>query len=232
MVNNQNLEELFEKHFQPALPVNTVIVEVQIEVSDLFRDAAQMYSLEADRVMRFTSNSAFQISEEEFFSYFQTLLYLRVMRVNGVQDATTNLYRNDMRGYLIPAFVSTLINSVGRATDSDFGFTFIPKMNISVDELMPAEDMRNISNKLKVLNIEGLVCIETGIAMQPEGDLSFMATLNIGNDIMSYKKNHPIFGFYAAFFKHTILTDGLEAKALRIRYGAESDYRMYIKNIV
>ncbi len=232
MEKNPKLEELFERSFQPALPVNTVLVEVQIEVSELFRDAARTYSLEADRVMRFTSNANFQITEDLFLSYFQTLLYLRVMRVNGVQDATTKLYRNDMRNYLIPAFVSTLVNSIGRATDSDFGFTFIPKMNIAAGDLMSDSDMRAISNKLKVLNVEGLVCIETGIAMQPEGDLSFMATLSIEGDIKSYRKNHPIFGFYAAFFKHQILTDTLDAKALRIRYGAESDYRMYVQNIV
>lgn len=232
MGNNQNLEELFERNFQPSLPVNTVIVEVQIEVSDVFRDAARRYSLEADRVMRFTSNTAYQISEEQFLQYFTTLLYNRVMRVNGVQNEVTRTYRNDMRNYLIPAFVSTLINSVGRATDADYGFTFVPKMNIAVGDLMPADEMRLLSTKLKTLNVEGLVCIETGIAMQPEGDLSFMATLNIGNDILSYKKNHPIFGFYAAFFKHTILTDTIEPKTLRIRYGAESDYKMYVQNIV
>lgn len=227
-----NLKDLFEKDFQPALPVNTVLVEVQIEMGELFRDMARMYSMEAERVMRFTSNNHFQISEDEFLQYFTTLLYCRVMRVNGIQNEITKKYRNDMRSYLIPAFASTLINSIGRATDSDYGFTFIPKMNVSVEELLTAEEMRVITEKLRTLNIEGLTCIETGIAMQPEGDLECMATLNLESDIRSYKKNHPIFGFYASFFKHTILTDVLDPKSLRIKYGAESDYRMYINYIV
>lgn len=228
----KDLEKLFNEEFQPALPVNTVIVEVQIEVSDLFFDAAQMYSLEADRVMRFTSNTNFQITADEFASYFQTLLYLRIMRVNGQETAVTREYRNDMRQYCVPAFMSTLIDSIGKATDNDFGFTFIPKTNIVATSLMPADEMRNISKKLSVLNTEGLVCVETGISMAITGDLSTMATFSVSQDVRSYKKNHAIYGFYAAFFNHTILNDAMDPSNLRIRYGAQSDYRMYVNQIV
>lgn len=227
-----NLEKLFEDNFQPVLPVDTVIVEVNIEVSDLMYDAAETYSMEADRVMRFTTNENYQISRDEFVSYFKTLLFLRVARVNGLTNKVTALYRNDMRNYCIPAFMSTLINSIGKATDNDFGFTFVPRMDIAAEDLLSDSEMRSISKRLSVLNMQGLTCVETGISMSPLGDLNAMAVFSVQHDVRSYRKNHPIFGFYAAFFNHTLVTEVMDPSSLRIRYGAQSDYRMYVNQIV
>lgn len=232
MENNQKLSESIEATFQPCLPVNTVIVEVQITPSQIFKDAAEIYAQEAERVMRFTTNPGYTISNIDFEQYFKTLLYLRIMRVNNVRDTVTKAYQSDQRNYLIPAFVATLINSIGRASDMDYGFTFIPKMTINAYELLTAQQMYKLSGKLRGLALEGLVCIETGIAMSPLGELSTMAALNIEGEVLSYKKDHPIYGFYASFFKHELLTSALDPSLLRIRYGAQSDYRMYLHQIV
>lgn len=232
MENNTKLEGLFNDQFQPALPVNYVTVNVRVGVSDLFSEASTIYSMEAERVMRFTSNDHFTISSDKFLNYFKTLLFLRIARVNSAESQIVRAYIKDQRNYLIPAFVSTLINSIGKATDSDFGFLFVPTTTISADELLSPSEMVEISTKLKTLNKEGLVCVETGIAMTPYGELSMMATLNIQGDILSYRKDHPIYGFYASFLKHTITSDIMNPNALRIRYGAENDYRMYLQHIV
>lgn len=227
-----NLEQVFQDNFQPVLARNSVDVRVKIETSSLFTDAAKVYSLEADRVMRFTSNERFQITPAEFQSYFETLLWLRVKHVNSEQDATTRLYRNKFRTFVIPAFVSILINSVGIAKDVDFGFRFIPEMNVELDRLMSVEDMIALSDKLSVLNMEGLTCVETGLSTYETGDLNIMAVLNIQGEILSYKKNHPVYGFYAAFFNSTLLADTISPSILRIRYGSVNDYQAYVTQIV
>lgn len=230
--NDSSLKGLFESEFQPVLSVNTIDIEVQLETSQMFKDMSQVFSMEADRVMRFTTNENYQVSTQEFVGYLTTLLYLRVARVNGTKNSTTRMYYHDQRNYLVPAFASTLINSIGIATDSDYGFRFIPVINVKVDELLSPQVMIEISRKLSVLNKQGFICTETGIHPEIKGDLELMATFNLESDIRSYKKNHPIFGFYASFFKHTIVSDALEAKSLRIKYGAESDYKLYLQHIV
>lgn len=232
MENNPKLEELFKNQFQPILPVDYVTINVKVGMSELFSEAATIYSMEAERVMRFTSNDNFNISSDSFLKYFTTLLYLRVARVNNNQNNTVKAYAADLRNYLIPAFVSTIINSIGKATDSDYGFMFVPTTDISVEDLLSPSEMRVISRKLETLNKEGLVCIETGIAMSPYGELSMMATLNIQGEVLSYKKDHPIYGFYAAFLKHSLISDVMNPNVFRIRYGAEIDYRMYLQHIV
>lgn len=232
MERNPKLDELFTNQFQPVLPVDYVTINVKVGVSELFSEAANIYAMEAERVMRFTSNDKFNISSDSFLKYFTTLLYLRVARVNDTQNNTVKAYRADLRHYLIPAFVSTLINSIGKATDLDYGFMFVPTTDITVDDLLSPQEMRAISRKLETLNKEGLVCIETGISMTPYGELSMMAALNIQGEVLSYKKDHPIYGFYAAFFKHTLISDVVNPNTLRIRYGSETDYHMYLRHIV
>lgn len=214
------------------LPQNLLEVVVELTPSRLFKDASRVYSLESQRVIRFTGNESFIISEEQFEKYFITLLYLRVMRVNNVQNNTTSMYRGDMRGYYVPAFVHTLLTSIGIAVDRDFGFKFVPSVKIDANDLLSAEEMRAISSKLSILSREGLTCVDTGVSMRPEGELSFMAVLNISEEVLSYKKDHPVYGFYASFFNHQIVDSVMNPSQFRIRYGSEAEYATYVKYIV
>lgn len=214
------------------LPKNLLTVEVSMKPSTLLEDAAAVYAQESERVTRFVSNDKFIITSDEFYKYFTTLLYLRVARVNGTENSTTKLYKYDIRGYNVPAFIHTLLTSVGIAVDRDYGFKFIPSFEPDVSKLFGPEEMREISLKLSFLNIEGLTCVETGISMRPEGELSLMAVLNIEEEILSYKKDHPVYGFYASFFKHKVIDDVLNPSVLRIRYGVEQEYATYVRYIV
>lgn len=218
------INEMMEKEFARPQATNMVQVGVNFEVSELFNDLATMYYQEAERVTRFTSNENVMVQTKEFDGYFRTLLFLRIARVNGVQNATTKSYKNDLRNYLVPAFVNVLLISIGKATDLNFGFEFYPTTSIDAKDLLSPTDMRNISQRLRILNMSGLVCVETGISMNPLGELEFMATMNIQGEILGYKKDHPIYGFYAAMFKHTIVSDVLVPKMLRVRYGAQDEY--------
>lgn len=228
---NDNLTNVFETEFK-VLPVSTVNAVVKIEMSDLFDDAATTYSQEVDRVMRFISNPYYQITADEFLKYFTTLLYLRVMHVNGQKNKTTANYYADQRKYVVPTFIHVLLTSIGKATDRTQGITFKPAIEVDLDNLHSAEKMREISDKLDIINKEGLTCVETGVPINIEGDLQFMITLNLEHEILSYSKHHAIYGFYAAFFKHTLMCDVLEPKNLRIRYGVLNDYKSYLRQIV
>lgn len=224
-------QELESKASQVA-PAETLIIKVKVEPSELFADAALVYSNEAERVTRFSSNKNFEITPEQFEKYFKTLLYLRISRVNGTENETTRSYKHDIRTYNVPAFVHTLLTSVGKAVDRDFGFEFIPTTSVEVKDMLSPSEMRDVSRKLNFLNVEGLVCVDTGISMRPEGELSFMAVLNIEEEVLSYKKDHPVYGFYAAFFKHTIVDQVLNSSALRVRYGTQSEFATYVRYIV
>lgn len=232
MQHNTDIQRMLEENYQPVLPINTATVEVILEPSDLFKEAANVYFLEGERVLRFTSNPNFQITEDEFLGYFSTLLYLRVARVNGVQDATTKNYMADFRNYYVPAFVHNLLSSIGKAIDYDFGFEFVPKVKIDVKSLLGASEMRDISKRLGQMSREGMVCVDTGISLHPTGELALMATMNISEEILSYRKDHPIYGFYAAFFKHELVSNVIDPKMLRIKYGSANDYNILVQQIV
>lgn len=228
----EEIQKMIEEKQQPALPVNTVTVTVKLQTSDLLQEAAKVYFLEGERVLRFTSNPNMQISEDEFFKYFSTLLYLRVSRVNGNMNATTKGYQADFRSYYVPAFVHNLLCSIGKAVDYDYGFEFVPELKQDLESLLSPEEMRDISRRLSYMAREGLVCVDTGVSLQPTGELAFMATLSVNDQILSYRKDHPIYGFYAAFFKHEIISGVLDPKMLRIKYGAVNDYNILVQQIV
>lgn len=226
------LKARLQEQAPTILPKNLLEVVVDLAPSRLFQDAARVYSLESQRVTRFTGNDNFVISENEFERYFITLLYLRVMRVNNVQNNVTNMYRGDIRNYYVPAFVHTLLTSIGIAVDRDFGFKFVPSVTVEADMLLSAQEMRMLSDKLSFLSREGLTCVDTGISVRPEGELSFMAVLNISEEVLSYKKDHPVYGFYASFFKHQVVDSVINPSHFRIRYGSEDEYATYVKYIV
>lgn len=226
----QNLKTMLEQVGQPVILKNLVNVEVKIEFGDLMRDAAKTYSMEVDRIMR-GSSTRYQITDEEFEKYFHTLLFLRVSQVDNSKHQNFTPYRNAMRNYRIPVFMDTLINSIGEATDLGFGYRFRPSVQIDSKNMLAPSEMQDISDKLDVLNIEGLMCTITGIKMSPDGDLQTMAVFSIHGEILGYKKDHPLFGFYAAFFKHEIISDVLNDSFLRIRYGADIEFKQYIRLI-
>lgn len=226
------IQNLLEEKFQNALPINMVEVKVEITPSELFQEVAVVYAMEAERVSRFTSSTTAYLPVEDIEKYLNTLLYLRVARVNGVKNEITRGYHNDFRSYNIPTFIHTLLVSIGKATDYDFGFTFIPVISIQNEDLLSPSEMIETSRKFGILSLEGLSCVDTGISTNPNGELATMATFSIQKEILSYRKDHPIYGFYAAFFNHKILGEVILPEGLRIRYGAQRDYISILHNIV
>lgn len=223
---------MLEERFAPARPENMVVVQVLIKFGDLIQEAAQVYEMEVERVMRFSNHESFQITSGEFVKYFNTLLYMRICHVTNTQNQVTKSYKPYYRNVRIPAFMDTLINSIGVAEDIDFGFRFVPSMDIKAEELLSPEELDNISRRLDYIGREGLVITENGLNVKPAGELQVMAMFSIHNEVKSYKKDHPIYGFYAAFFKHEIVSEVLEPKFLRIRYGANTEYVPIVREIV
>lgn len=226
-----DIKQLLETEGQPVLAASSITIRVKLETGQLLTDLANAYSLESDRVMKFSSNERAQVSGETFLKYFKTLLFLRVSRVNAVENGTTKLYKQGFRRYTVPALIHVLLVSIGEAVDQDFGFRFIPEYDVPVTDLMSPEEMVELSHRLQIMNENGLVCVDTGIPMDVRGELATMATFNIESEVLSYRKDHPVYGFYAAFFKHQVMSEVLSGGILRIRYGAESDYRVYISHL-
>lgn len=213
-----------EGRLQNPRSINTIRVGVHISSGELLDDLAKQYYMEGIRVMRFQT-PAYSYTEEELCKYLKTLLFLRVKQANRELDKLTQPYHSDMRHYVVPAFVHTLLTSIGIASDYDYGFDFYPKTSVEAVDLLSASEMLSVSQALRQQSFEGLKCVDTGVPLQEEGDLSFMATFNIQGEILGYKKDHPLFGFYASLFNHEIISDILNPSVLRIRYGATSDYR-------
>lgn len=234
--NSNNLMDTLKAKLSDQAPVilpkGLLTIEVTLEPSVLFADAGNVYNMEAQRIMRFAHNEDFLISAKEFEAYFKTLLYLRISRVNGVENATTKAYKYDLRNYMVPTFIHTLLTSIGTAVDRDYGFQFVPVLKMDVKELLSSTEMVELSRKLSFLAREGLTCTDTGVSMQPTGELSFMATMNISEEILSYKKDHPVYGFYASFFNHKITDEVMNPSVFRIKYGSAQEYATYVKYIV
>lgn len=199
---------------------------VSITPGELFNDLVQLYSAEQDRVLRFKSTPNL-MSGGEMMKYFHTLLWIRVQHVRGTLKRD---YKKFIHKGTIPALVYQILLGIGDAKDADYGIRFTPQFEIETEMLLAPEQVLEISDKFDTLNLEGLVCIETGVPKDPEGELGFMATYNMEGKVLSYRKDHPVYGFYSAFFEHQ-LTQELLKQFLRVSYGYADDYQTVLRSI-
>lgn len=201
---------------------------VKMEPSVLLKDMAKLECNEMNRVMRFTNTSVIP-TVDDTEKYLYTLVYLRVLQVNN--DKKIKEYAFALKELNIPARIYQIILSLGECTDRDFGIRFVPIMEVDASLLMSPSELREMSDKLITISNEGYITVETGLPTAIQGELGFMACLMVNDEkIMSYRKDHPVYGFIAAFFKTELLSKSFDID-YRVYYGSIEDYRAMLSRI-
>jgi len=200
-------------------------VEVKIKPAGLFSALAEEYKKEINRLIMLQS---FEVNID-VVKYFKTLLKLHIDNVNG---SVHQSYRPFVRTVEVPAIFATFLANIGRVTDKDFGISFWPSFNIEADELLSPSELADYSGKLLSLYRIGLATVQGLPNPSDSGSLGTMACSLVENgDVLSYRHDHPVYGFISAVFNFNATEEVLGLKALRVRYGSLSEYDNIIHTV-
>lgn len=216
------LESLFSSEDQPFVR-STVRVPVELSDSESMKTLARSYNLEVDRLSAGRMTNDKLLSEEALHKYFLTLMWIRARMVNG---QSIKAYSQLKRLLTIPVVVYQIIIKVGLVKDEDLGLQLLPTVTVEGDSLLSASEMLHISDKLSNLESLGLALVH-GLPRNPDGDLDFMAMQVIDNQVLSYRKSHPVYGFLAHFLEMKRTSDTLQG-VTRVFYGSTDDFDLQV----
>lgn len=221
-------EGIAKEMFPEPKTESMTLQNVKLSPSELVHDMAKLENLEMQRVMRFTESKVI-LSVEEIEKYFHTILWLRVLQVN--QDKKAAPYKFANHSLNIPVRLVQILLSIGEAVDRDYGVRFMPQMDVIAELQLTPEELREYSDRLSVLLPEGYLVVETGLPTSTSGELGFMACLLVQDEkVMSYRKDHPVYGFIASFFKSELMSKAFEVE-YRMYYGCCEDYKAMLSRI-
>ena len=228
MFPNNHLSELVDTEFKPSRK-SSVVVTVDVQPSPLVEKFAK---LTVDELYRM-SNTALareldQLAEGSILRYYKTLIYLRVLNVNGELNGKMAQYRRLYRGFAVPTFLYQLLDNIGECRDDDYNVIFVPAYSIDANDLLALEDALKVSELL--LQFEYLQKV-TGLPNNLEGDLAFMAMHHVNGEVTSYRKDHPVYGFLASFFEQQEFNE-VTGTMHRIYYGNASDYEQMMTTLL
>lgn len=194
--------------------------------NEMLTDYVRLLVSEGNRLSPASKKDYFDA--QELTRYLQSLLWIRVSLVN---NSLSRDYSVVARTACIPILWAALIDLVGVATDSDFGITFKPVMSINADMLMSPSEMVEFSHRIKSLERNGFRQTTSGVGRQIEGDLGFMALNHIESEVVSYRRDHPMYAFFSSFFTLQSLETIIGMKS-RIAFGSKDQFRLYLHALV
>lgn len=217
---NELMDQFGLKDISDRTPKDFVQVNIDINPKDLLLDFADAFSEELFRLQPRLVDKM-QLSSKELSSYFKGVLYLRVLDVNG-----KNKFHRQERLLLVPAWIEYAISQIGIVTDSMYGLTFIPEMEL---EDFSIDDMIETSHKLSYYKDAGVELLENVYPRTNEGSESFMTMAVIKSKVCSYKKDaDPLSVYLSAFLSSTLE----ERSALESLYRIEYQDVDYVRQVL
>jgi len=209
--------------FGEPYPMTSIVVDVDLSVTTkMLEEYGRILVSEANRVSGVSSTDFF--SKEDMVRYLHTILWVRVHNVNS---SLPREYTSLSRLARIPILWAAVVDLVGLAYDKDYGISFRPKFEIQSDKLMSPAEAMEFSRCIASIERNGFKQTTTGVGRQPEGDLAFMATSHLEGNVVSYRKDHPMYGFFSSFFTLQTL-EHVTGMRPRIIYGAKEQYQLYL----
>jgi hypothetical protein len=220
IMNLLHEDEFASRVQNTSMPVNFVNVEVKIKPSKMLISLANEYDSEVDRITRFLPSGDLNI---DFPRYLKTLMHLHILRcTNGRLGDYNNFLRGNV--YIPAAFVVVMLQ-IGQVTDRDYGLIFTPVSEIDSKDLMSPSELERTSLDLLALESFGLKLAHRMPSTQESGSLGSMgASLVESGEVLSYRQDHPVYGFVTAMMSISATEEILGLKALRVKYGSESHY--------
>lgn len=217
------------KQFEGQNPVRKTSVNVTVELapSELLNHLAKSYHYEIQRLNTARAGVIDELSVDDVFKYINTLIYMRVGKINHeLSPSYLRLYRR----VVVPVMVYQLSISIGEVQDDDYGINLFPAYTVNGDEILSADSMLDISDRLQMLETNGLAQVQ-GLPNDVSGDIEFMVMQYVNDEVLSYRKSHPVYGFLSAFFTRRMseeITQGIS----RIYYGDVNTYRTQLAKVL
>lgn len=226
---NSKMQSMFDD-FKP-MNEPTIQVTVNFGPSRMVEDLAKVLMAELIRVGGPIGEFAVAgLDVESIRKYLCTLSFMRRARAAGVSNNVTNAYRSFTRSVAVPVLWYQVLIGIGKAIDRDYSIEFIPGTSIADQDLIAPEEMLAISDIMFRMQNNGFKVV-AGIPLSEEGELDFMAMAHVEEQVLSYRKSHPVYGFLASFFASQEVSKALGA-LVRIKYGFDSDYQVMLSRVV
>lgn len=218
-----------QSKFEDSKLMNMSLVEVTVELSNssLMTTMASKLLAELRRVAPYAGYSPVEdLTEQDIERYLSTLMWMRVCNVLESRDKSWSAYKPIRNTVAVPVLMYQLLLCVGIAYDKDYNLEFLPAYKITQENLLSVAEMDKLSSIFRQFEDAGIKVVY-GIPKDPRGELDFMAMSHVQEEVLSYKKSHPVYGFLAAFFRQQQLNE-TTGNLCRIIYGYESDYKYQI----
>lgn len=232
MIKNNISDQLANQFVnEPISTKATLTVHTSVDPSNLVGDLAFVLHNELHRVLGGAGTHLLSgVSVDDVRKYINTVIWMRVNHVNNVRDQVTKDYAPLHRKIAVPVLVYQLLIGIGEVLDRDYGLLFKPEINLGVDDILGAAELLKLSNVMFTAQNNGFKVVG-GLPNNPAGELPFMAMQHVANTVTSYRKDHPVYGFLAAFFKQEQL-NSVTGEMHRVVYGYESDYAVNLAHLI
>lgn len=234
-MNNSRINSSLKSRFDDFKLSNSPTLEVRVSFppSRLLSDLADAYLAELIRVADFAGSRLLDdVTGEDIRKYLSTLCWIRCCHSVGAppDDKLYRLYRKFRKFVAVPVLYYQVLIGIGQAYDADYAIRFVPDTTVSRDDLLSPEEMQRLSDIFFNLQNSGFQVV-AGTPNDIEGELGFMAMAHVEEEILSYRRSHPVYGFLASFFSSQEVSAALGA-LVRVEYGYESDYRVLISQLI
>lgn len=215
---------------EQSTAVSFIRVEVALKPNSMLLDLSNEYSKEIERLTRFNAKGSL-LTQELMYKYLNTVIYLHICNVNGSFPREYQQLKNRM---VIPTVFSAILSHIGEVVDKSFGLKFIPTFDVDSKNLLSPSEIWVIIDEFYLLESVGLKMTTSGFLNPKDcGSLGFMGCQLVSNgDILSYRHDSPVFGFYKAMFDSSALETVLGLQALRVKYGTFDHYKDLVKSLV
>lgn len=215
--------------FEEARPVSGVILhKVNVGLGELLDQMARFEVQEMKRVTRYQQNVDIP-SQDTLARYIRTLIWVRVTQCNdprGLKDYKTLTY-----SVRVPARLSLMLDNLGEAFDYDSNIRFVPVCEIESSDLMSVDECIDISHLIESFLVEGYHSVG-GIKKDKYGSVELMSKLVLSDPeamdkVLSYRKDNPVYAFFAAVFKLQVLSMTYQEAVIinRVQYSNTEMYR-------
>jgi len=199
------------------------IVDVEVAPGTVFDEMSTAFMQELERV-----SQPHQI-DGEMHEYLLTLLWMHIHRIRGTLP---NEYRPLVRVVEIPAAFFTFLMQIGDVVDRDFGLLLRVQIGFPINNILSPSEVMEFSNVLLSYTRKGFVTTKGMPNPDKAGTLGAMAAVLVETgDVLSYRHDHPVYGFVAACLQFSALNDFLGLNALRVRYGTLTEYQIAARYI-
>lgn len=181
------------------------------------------------RVANFQVVALGDVDQEMIRKYLCTTAWMRRCKAAQVYSKAVNPYRAYEKTVAIPTQWYQVLISIGQAYDSDYAIRFVPGTQMDENDLVSPSELVLVSDLMFRLQRSGFEVV-AGIPKDVEGELGFMAMQHFDGECLSYRRDHPVYGFLASYFAGKEISEALGA-LVRVTYGYDTDYEVMLNQV-